>query len=675
MQVLPVYGGQGYGVQLSALRRGVHVVVGTPGRIMDHLEKGTLDLTELRFLVLDEADEMLNMGFAEDVETILADTPDDKQVALFSATMPAQIRRLSKKYLHDPARSRSRARPRPPPTSPSATCWCCYPQKVDALTRILEVENFEGMIVFVRTKNETETLAEKLRARGFSAAAINGDVAQNQRERTVNQLKSGKLDILVATDVAARGLDVERISHVVNYDIPTDTESYVHRIGRTGRAGRSGDAISFVTPRERYLLKHIEKATRQPLAQMQLPSVEDVNATRLARFDDAITAALGADQPASSSSATSSPTTCASTTCPRSTSPPRSPSWPRATSRCCSTRPPSGPSAARASAPSRGPRRDRRETRERRPRGRERRPAGDVPDRRRQAAQGRAAPDRRRDRQRGRPVAARTSARSTSAPTSRWSSCPPSCPPTAWDALRATRISGKLIELKKDDGPRRATASARGRRGQRKPRHKKPLPGPAAVRPTSAAGAGATSPAAGGGQHRGHRHRQRGDVRQVAGGVDAGTAGAAASRRPRRSPTPACVRPSCSANGARLREGRGDEQAADLLARAVAKRRVAPTAGQTPVDPLGPHGDARRQVGGRARRRRRDRDRDAIGPISPAQVAAPAVAEDADAAAGELVAVAERAVRDHGRRTARPGPACPAACRARRSRARSAAGA
>ncbi len=292
VHVLPVYGGQGYGVQLSALRRGVHVVVGTPGRIMDHLEKGTLDLTQLRFLVLDEADEMLNMGFAEDVETILADTPDSKQVALFSATMPAQIRRLSKKYLNDPVEITVKNKTTTSANTTQRYLIVSYPQKVDALTRILEVENFEGMIVFVRTKNETETLAEKLRARGFSAQAINGDVAQVQRERTVNQLKAGKLDILVATDVAARGLDVERISHVVNYDIPTDTESYVHRIGRTGRAGRSGDAISFVTPRERYLLKHIEKATRQPLTQMQLPTVEDVNVTRLARFDDQITAAL-----------------------------------------------------------------------------------------------------------------------------------------------------------------------------------------------------------------------------------------------------------------------------------------------------------------------------------------------------------------------------------------------
>ncbi|WP_068325228.1 DEAD/DEAH box helicase [Janibacter terrae] len=292
VRVLPVYGGQGYGVQLSALRRGVHVVVGTPGRIMDHLEKGTLDLSQLRFLVLDEADEMLKMGFAEDVETILAETPEDKHVALFSATMPAQIRRISKKHLTDALEITVERETATAPNITQRYLVVSYPQKVDALTRILEVENFEAMIVFVRTKHETETLAERLRARGFSAAAINGDVAQAQRERTVAQLKSGRLDILVATDVAARGLDVERISHVVNYDIPTDTESYVHRIGRTGRAGRSGDAISFVTPRERHLLKSIEKATRTTLAEMPMPSPEDVNATRLGRFDDRITAAL-----------------------------------------------------------------------------------------------------------------------------------------------------------------------------------------------------------------------------------------------------------------------------------------------------------------------------------------------------------------------------------------------
>lgn len=296
LRVLPVYGGQGYGVQLSALRRGVHVIVGTPGRVMDHLEKGTLDLSELRFLVLDEADEMLKMGFQEDVETILADTPENKHVALFSATMPAQIRKISKKYLTDAAEITVKNKTKTVANLTQRYLQVSHPHKLDALTRILEVENFEAMIIFVRTKQATEVLAERLRARGFSAAAINGDVVQAQRERTINQLRDGKLDILVATDVAARGLDVERISHVVNYDIPTDTESYVHRVGRTGRAGRAGDALSFVTPRERHLLKAIERATRQPVTQMQLPTVEDVNSTRVAKFTDSITAALGSEQ-------------------------------------------------------------------------------------------------------------------------------------------------------------------------------------------------------------------------------------------------------------------------------------------------------------------------------------------------------------------------------------------
>ena len=293
VRLLPVYGGQGYGVQLSALARGVDVVVGTPGRVMDHLDRGTLDLTQLSYLVLDEADEMLNMGFAEDVEKILADTPADKQVALFSATMPPAIRKLASTYLDDPVEIQVRGKTATATNVTHRYTIVSYPQKVDALTRILEVENFEGMIVFVRTKNETENLAEKLRARGYNAAAINGDLPQAARERTINQLKSAKLDILVATDVAARGLDVDRISHVVNFDIPTDTESYVHRIGRTGRAGRSGDAISFVTPRERHLLRAIERATGQQLSSMPLPTAADINATRLSRFDEAITAALG----------------------------------------------------------------------------------------------------------------------------------------------------------------------------------------------------------------------------------------------------------------------------------------------------------------------------------------------------------------------------------------------
>ncbi len=292
VHLLPIYGGQAYGQQLSALRRGVDIVVGTPGRIMDHLNKGSLDLSQIKYLVLDEADEMLKMGFAEDVETILADTPSEKQVALFSATMPAQIRRISQQYLNDPQEIKIAGKTQTSASITQRYIVVSYMQKLDALTRVLEVEDFDGMIVFTRTRGDSEQVAEKLRARGYSAAAINGDVPQNLRERTVDQLKSGKLDILVATDVAARGLDVERISHVVNYDLPIDTESYVHRIGRTGRAGRTGDAISFVTPRERRMLTSIERATKQPLTPMPLPSVDEVNATRLSRFDDAITMAL-----------------------------------------------------------------------------------------------------------------------------------------------------------------------------------------------------------------------------------------------------------------------------------------------------------------------------------------------------------------------------------------------
>ena len=296
LQVLPIYGGQGYGLQLSGLRRGAQVVVGTPGRVIDHLEKKTLDLSALRFLVLDEADEMLRMGFQEDVETILAKTPEDKQVALFSATMPAQIRRISKRYLNNAVEISVAAKTVTAANTRQRYLMIGNPQKLDALTRILEVETFDGMIIFVRTKQATEDLAERLRARGFAAAAINGDLVQAQRERTIAQLRNGTVDLLVATDVAARGLDVERISHVVNYDIPTDTESYVHRIGRTGRAGRTGEALLFVTPRERYLLAAIEKATRSTLVEMDLPSAEDINSTRKARFAESITTSLASDE-------------------------------------------------------------------------------------------------------------------------------------------------------------------------------------------------------------------------------------------------------------------------------------------------------------------------------------------------------------------------------------------
>ncbi len=287
--VLPVYGGSSYGPQLAGLRRGAQVVVGTPGRVIDHLKRGSLTLQDLQYLVLDEADEMLRMGFAEDVETILSQTPEEKQVALFSATMPPAIRKIAQKYLRSPEEISVKAK-----TSTATNIRQRYLQvmgahKLEAMTRLLEVEEHDGIIVFVRTKAATEEVAEKLRARGHAAAAINGDIPQQAREKSVEQLRSGKIDILVATDVAARGLDVERISLVVNYDIPHDTESYVHRIGRTGRAGRSGDAILFMIPREKYLLRAIEKTTRQPVEQMAMPSVEDVNRTRVDQFAQSIT--------------------------------------------------------------------------------------------------------------------------------------------------------------------------------------------------------------------------------------------------------------------------------------------------------------------------------------------------------------------------------------------------
>ena len=294
--VLPIYGGQSYTPQLKGLKRGAHVIVGTPGRVMDHMKRGTLDLSGMSFLVLDEADEMLQMGFVDDIEWILEQSPATRQVALFSATLPSQIRRIAQKHLRDPAEITIKSK-----TTTSANIRQRYwlvsgLHKLDALTRILEVESFDGMLVFVRTKLETVDLAERLQARGFDAAPLNGDIHQQQRERTINALKAGQVDIVVATDVAARGLDVERISHVVNYDVPYDSESYVHRIGRTGRAGRSGEAILFIAPRERNMLRIIERATRQPIEQMRLPSISDVNEQRVAKFKQRITEALGAGE-------------------------------------------------------------------------------------------------------------------------------------------------------------------------------------------------------------------------------------------------------------------------------------------------------------------------------------------------------------------------------------------
>ncbi|AFT67530.1 MAG: ATP-dependent RNA helicase DeaD [Cycloclasticus pugetii] len=287
--VLPIYGGQAMDTQLRQLRRGVHVVVGTPGRVMDHLRRKTLKLDNLKTIVLDEGDEMLRMGFIEDVEWILEQTPEQRQVALFSATMPAPIRRVADKYLSSPKVVKIISKTSTVERIEQRFWMVSGLHKLDALTRILEVEDFDGIIMFVRTKALTVELAEKLEARGYSASAINGDMTQALRERTIGQLKKGQIDILVATDVAARGIDVARISHVVNYDIPYDTEAYVHRIGRTGRAGRTGKAILFVAPRERRLLRAIENATRQPIKPMELPTRQQVNEKRANDFKATLT--------------------------------------------------------------------------------------------------------------------------------------------------------------------------------------------------------------------------------------------------------------------------------------------------------------------------------------------------------------------------------------------------
>ncbi len=296
LHVLPIYGGQSYTPQLNALRRGVHVIVATPGRVIDHLERGTLDLDTIRHVVLDEADEMLQMGFVDAIDHILGLVPPERQVALFSATLPTQIRRIAQKHLRDPREATVRAK-----TATAANIRQRYwlvsgIHKLDALTRLLEVEPFDAMLVFARTKQSTVDLVEKLEARGFSAAALNGDILQAQRERTIAALKAGKIDIVVATDVAARGIDVERITHVVNFDVPYDSESYVHRIGRTGRAGRSGEAILFISSRERNMLRTIERATRQPIEPMTLPTIQDVNARRAEKFKKELSEILGTQE-------------------------------------------------------------------------------------------------------------------------------------------------------------------------------------------------------------------------------------------------------------------------------------------------------------------------------------------------------------------------------------------
>jgi len=286
--VLPIYGGQNIGIQLRQLRRDVHVVVGTPGRVMDHLRRGTLKLHDLKTVVLDEADEMLRMGFIDDVETILKETPSERQVVLFSATMPAPIKRITSRYLNNPVEIKIKSK-----TSTVSTITQYYWKgktflKLDVLTRILESDEFSAMIVFVRTKSMTVELAEKLEARGYATTALNGDIKQELREKTINRLRKGTLDIIVATDVVARGLDVKRITHVINYDMPHDTESYVHRIGRTGRAGREGTAILFIPPRGDRMLKTIERSTGQKIQPLKLPSPQDITHNRIARFKESI---------------------------------------------------------------------------------------------------------------------------------------------------------------------------------------------------------------------------------------------------------------------------------------------------------------------------------------------------------------------------------------------------
>lgn len=282
--VLPLYGGQSYTNQLKSLKRGSQVIVGTPGRILDHLDRGTLKLDKLRAIVLDEADEMLRMGFIDDVQTIMDATPPGRQVAMFSATMPSQIRAIAQKHLKNAEEIKIASKTSTVERISQRYVMLDANQKLDALTRLLEGEEYDASIIFVRTKSATEEIAEKLGARGYAVSCLNGDMNQANREQTIRRLKNSQIDIIVATDVAARGLDVERISLVVNYDIPYDSEAYVHRIGRTGRAGREGKAVLFVSPRERRLLRTIEHATKQPIEHMSLPTGQIIEQRRIKSF-------------------------------------------------------------------------------------------------------------------------------------------------------------------------------------------------------------------------------------------------------------------------------------------------------------------------------------------------------------------------------------------------------
>ena len=292
VHVVPVYGGQDIAVQLRALKRQANIVVATPGRLIDHIKRGSIVLSGVKAIVLDEADEMLDMGFMEDVETILKEIPNDAQRALFSATMPKEVKKIIDQHLGEYEEARIEGKTTTVENIRQRYLLVKNEHKLEALARVLEGEDFDGVLIFVRTKQNTTELAEKLESRGFNVAPLNGDLAQSMRERTINRLKMGKLDIVVATDVAARGIDVDRITHVVNYDIPFDTESYVHRIGRTGRAGRSGNAILFITPREKRMLKIIEKATRQPIEAMETPTADVISAKRVNAFKEKIKSVL-----------------------------------------------------------------------------------------------------------------------------------------------------------------------------------------------------------------------------------------------------------------------------------------------------------------------------------------------------------------------------------------------
>lgn len=287
-RVTPIYGGASYENQIRSLKHGAHVVVATPGRLIDLIEKGKLDLSEVRYMVIDEADEMLRMGFIDDVDWILSHTPEDRQTSLFSATMPDAIARIAHNHLVEPEEVKIESKTTTATTVRQRYWVVSGVHKIDAMTRMLEVEPYDAVLVFVRTKTDAEDVANKLLSRGLACAALHGDIPQRQREKIIDRLKKGSLDIIIATDVAARGLDVDRITHVFNYDIPYDAESYVHRIGRTGRAGRTGEAILFVSPRERRALRAIERVTRQKIEAMRMPTIEDVNKRRLENFRNQI---------------------------------------------------------------------------------------------------------------------------------------------------------------------------------------------------------------------------------------------------------------------------------------------------------------------------------------------------------------------------------------------------